>query len=733
MKKFKNLTIGGIQQKVFNLVLFTIIILILVYGVALFYQSRKLASIVKDSSASQKNTISAVSGDTMKAVLENNMTQSVQMEAYIAKTLFDDAEGVVTVIADYAEKILSSPGSFPYQRVSLPDKDKDGEISVQVLTEEGVSIYDPGVSAKLGTVGNLADLMIAEYEKANIDSCYIALPEGVMLLVDDHSASKFDEDGNLISIPVRERQWYTGAVEAEKLTYTDVTTDLFTGNISIMCSLPIYNNGKLVAVIGADLFLNDVSKAINDTANQGSFTCIINQNGHVLFSPQEKGPFAVATDDDEDDSDEQIDLRESENKELAAFINKALKDNTELELITIDGEEYYVVGSPIQNLGWTVVSVVPKALADSPANAMLDQFDGIQNDATAAYNKAMSRSRLTLIVLLLLASVGVFANALVMSRRVVKPLEAMTEKVHSLGGDNLLFEMEDVYRTDDEIELLAESFSMLSAKTLEYIDEVQRVTSEKERIGAELSLATRIQADMLPNIYPAFPDRKEIDVYASMDPAKEVGGDFYNFFLVDDDHLCVFIADVSGKGVPAALFMMASTIILSNNAAMGKTPAQILRETNEAFCTNNREEMFLTVWLGILELSTGKLTAANAGHEFPAIKTPDGKFELLKDKHGLVLGGMSGAVYKEYEIMLEPGSKIFLYTDGVPEATNSEEELFGTGRMLDALNTVPDAAPEDILQNVRTAVDCFVKDAEQFDDLTMVCVEYRENNTKTNE
>jgi len=730
MKKFKNLVIGGIQQKVFNLVLFTIIILILVYGVALFYQSRSLASIVKDSSDSQKNTISAVSGDTMKAVLENNLTQSVQMEAYIAKTLFDDAEGVVTVIADYAEKIFSNPAGFPYQRVSLPDKDKDGEISAQVLTEEGVSINDPAVSAKLGLVGNLADLMIAEYEKANIDSCYIALPEGAMLLVDDHSSSKFDEDGNIISIPIRERQWYTGAAEAKKLTYTDVTTDLFTGNISIMCSLPIYSNGKLVAVIGADLFLNDVSKAINDTANQGSFTCIINQKGHVIFSPQKEGTFAAFADEDENDDTEPADLRESDNKELATFIKSALKDNTDLELITIDGEECYVVGAPIQNLGWTVVSVVPKTLADMPATAMLDQFNSIQSDATAAYRSALTKSRVTLVVLLIIATAGAFANALVMSKRVVKPLEIMTERVKSLGGDDLLFEMDDAYRTDDEIELLAESFAMLSGKTLEYIEEVQRVTSEKERIGAELTLANRIQADMLPNIYPAFPDRKEIDVFASMDPAKEVGGDFYNFFLVDDDHLCVFIADVSGKGVPAALFMMASTIVLSNNAAMGKSPAQILRETNEAICSNNREEMFLTVWLGILELSTGKLTAANAGHEFPVIKTPDGKFELLKDKHGLVLGGMSGAPYKEYEIMLKPGSKIFLYTDGVPEATNSEEELFGTDRMLDALNTVPDASPKDILQNVRTAVDCFVKDAEQFDDLTMVCVEYKEENKK---
>ncbi len=244
------------------------------------------------------------------------------------------------------------------------------------------------------------------------------------------------------------------------------------------------------------------------------------------------------------------------------------------------------------------------------------------------------------------------------------------------------------------------------------------------RIESELSLASNIQADMVPNIYPAFPDRTEFDIYATMDPAKEVGGDFYDFFLIDDDHLCMVMADVSGKGVPAALFMMASKIILANNAMMGKSPAQILTDTNAAICSNNREEMFVTVWLGILEISTGKLTAANAGHEYPAIKHADGAFELFKDKHGFVIGGMESAKYREYEIQLEPGSKLFLYTDGVPEATNADQQLFGTDRMLAALNQNTALPPDQTLQNLRSAVDGFVKEAEQFDDLTMLCMEY---------
>ena len=230
---------------------------------------------------------------------------------------------------------------------------------------------------------------------------------------------------------------------------------------------------------------------------------------------------------------------------------------------------------------------------------------------------------------------------------------------------------------------------------------------------------------MLPHIFPPFPDRSEFDIFATMDPAKEVGGDFYDYFLIDSDHLCMVIADVSGKGVPAALFMMASKIILQSVAMLGASPAKILEKTNEAICSNNEAQMFVTVWLGILELSTGRLVAANAGHEYPVLKRPGGDFELYKDKHGFVIGGMEGVKYREYELMLEPGARLFVYTDGVPEATNAEKELFGTERMVRALNGNADAAPVEILRGMRGAVDAFVRDAEQFDDLTMLCLEYK--------
>ncbi len=245
---------------------------------------------------------------------------------------------------------------------------------------------------------------------------------------------------------------------------------------------------------------------------------------------------------------------------------------------------------------------------------------------------------------------------------------------------------------------------------------------------AELNVASNIQRDMLPCIFPPFPERTEFDIYASMNPAKEVGGDFYDFFLVDQEHLALVIADVSGKGVPAALFMVIAKTLLKNCALVEKSPKKILETVNNQLCENNKEEMFVTVWLAIYEIGTGKLTAANAGHEYPVIRKSGGDFELVKDKHGLVLAGMENSRYREYELVLQPGETLFVYTDGVPEATDAEEALFGTERMLQVLNQSKDAAPEELLKNMKEAIDTFVGKAPQFDDITMLALRNRKEN-----
>ncbi len=332
-----------------------------------------------------------------------------------------------------------------------------------------------------------------------------------------------------------------------------------------------------------------------------------------------------------------------------------------------------------------------------------------------------------ILVFVILTGIVIIIQAVYLHKMLLKPIQTITDEAARFAEENVRegTKLTEQIRNRDEIGKLAGAVDRMEEQVQEYVSNLTKATAEQERISTELGFAARIQADMLPSNYPAFPDRPEFDLHASMDPAKEVGGDFYDFFLIDSDHLCLVIADVSGKGVPAALFMMATMIILTNYTKMSVSPAKILEMTNKDICAHNKEDMFVTIWIGILEISTGKLTASNAGHEYPVLKKPDGCFELLKDKHGFVIGGFEDSVYKDYELQLEPGSKLFVYTDGVPEAMNGGREQFGTERMLEALNENPDASPQELLRNVRASVDRFVRDAEQFDDLTMLGLEIR--------
>lgn len=295
------------------------------------------------------------------------------------------------------------------------------------------------------------------------------------------------------------------------------------------------------------------------------------------------------------------------------------------------------------------------------------------------------------------------------------------------AGDNLLLRVFNFYYIPRAVVLVVVYLIgvTLSRRTHGLLKQQELDNREKERIGAELHVATQIQASMLPCVFPAFPEYEEFDIYASMSPAKEVGGDFYDFFLVDTDHLALVMADVSGKGVPAALFMMITKTLLKSEAQSGRSPKEVLGTVNNQLLENNEAGMFVTVWLGIYEISSGKLTAANAGHEYPALRRADGSFELFMDKHGFVMAGMEDVSYREYVIELHEGDMLFVYTDGVTEATNENDQIYGTDRMLAALNHKKDVSSQELLREVRADIDCFVGSAMQFDDITMMAFKVR--------
>ena len=721
MKNIKGIKIGGLQQKIFNLMLIFIVVFVGIFAAITVWAQKSLTALVRESGEQQQASITAVSEETMKAVLNTSMTQSTALQAYIADDLFGDVRTDVMTLQAFATELFEHEDSFSPHPVSAPSRANDGVASVMMIHEPDAVPED---SKSLGLIGNMSEIMLAMYRASDkLSGCFVATADGNLLFVNDRAGSYVSEDGEPLTLNVRSRPWYQQAAVAGKLVFTGVETDAYTGTHTLECAAPVYQNGKLVAVVGADIFLTSISDYVDSSTAGGGFLCVVNENGQVLFSPQKEGVFKVAH------STSAQDLRKHENSELAGFVTQALTERTGLQQITVDGTEYYMVGVPMPSVGWAVLSVVEKEITHQPTAAMLAAYQEINDQAVETYRQGTQRS--VRIIGILMAAVILLAlvGALVLGSRIVKPLEKLTGRINAMRGGDTVFETTDDFRTDDEVEILADAFATLSKRTRDYIGEIITITAEKKRIGTELALATRIQADMLPNIFPAFPERPDFDVYASMTPAKEVGGDFYDFFLIDENHLALVMADVSGKGVPAALFMMISKILVQNFAMTGRSPAEVLQAVNNQICSNNREEMFVTVWFGILDTRTGKITAANAGHEYPTLMPAGGQFELVKDKHGFVIGGMDGMRYKEYELQLTPGAKLFLYTDGVPEATDANSELFGTDRMLAALNSDTSAPPEQVLKLVRGAVDGFVKDAEQFDDLTMLCLEYRGGNT----
>lgn len=314
-------------------------------------------------------------------------------------------------------------------------------------------------------------------------------------------------------------------------------------------------------------------------------------------------------------------------------------------------------------------------------------------------------------------------------KNITLPIERLAEisekySSQSSGFDNemMIKECEKFCDNKTEVGYLARSYVQMVKNIDAYIEDIKNMTAEKERIGAELTVARKIQSEMLPHDFDIFSPRDDFRIYADMSPAKEVGGDFYDFYMLNNHTAVFLIADVSDKGIPAAMFMMKSKTIIKDLAESGLEPDEIFTKANEKLCENNDAGMFVTAWLGILDLKTGLMKFANAGHNPPLVCQRNGRFEYMKERSGIVLACMEGIKYRKNEIQLEVGAQLYLYTDGVTEAADSDGQLYGEERLLELLNSVEKSEPKDICKYVKGDVDKFVGSAPQCDDITMLAV-----------
>ena len=717
IKKFLFKVIGGIRRRIFIMILVIMVLMTVAFAALLNSLKESFYFSVSLSSAVQSISLAEAAGDVMEGMIEKGLESQVTLETMVINDMFRQLSGHVTLLEDYASEVFAESDEFEGKQMLTPDKFRPGTLSSQYLLAPSASMNDPMVKRDLSAIGSMTDFMESLARTGWLDSCIVATPSGLTVITDNKPESKVTDDG-IVQYDARTRAWYIKAVETGSLCYTDVEEDFFTDNIGVVCSCPIYIDGQLAAVVAADLFLNKLEAAFSSMEDENGFVFVINHNGQVIYSPKQYGILKTQV------SEDAVDLR-APGSGLSAFITGVLEGSRETMSVDVEGRDYYMSGSLMPTLGWAVITVESSSVVHEPMDVLEKKVVNAMMQSTGSLEEMVNTTIGVGLLILSAIFLGGCVMALIISSHITRPIRQMTGKLQSLEGSDLDFVMEKQYLTHDEIEVLARAFEESSQKTRLYIEEITAITAEKERIGAELNVATQIQADMLPGIFPPYPDRTEFDLFATMTPAKEVGGDFYDFFMTDENHIALVMADVSGKGVPAALFMVIAKTILKNRAMLGGSPSEILADVNAQLCDGDKSQLFVTIWLAIIDIRTGKGVVANAGHEHPALSRNGMPFELVKYKHSPVIGMIRDIDFEEHEFHLDPGDTLFVYTDGVTEANDADGSLFGDDRLIEALNTDPNAQPDDVIANVRSGIRSFVSGAEQFDDITMLCFKFK--------
>ena len=639
-----------------------------------------------------------IKGDSEDALIRQmnqNLLNVVKDKAALADSELGKYADSIQDFAAYIHGLYRSPENYVQREVLPPDAANAGICTMQrYMADADVSVEDTAQERAL--LGNLEQVWAPVFSGSGdiITTIYVGTESGFLLSYDERSDLGVEPGSDESYFDYYQSSWYTSARDAGGVVFTDTYPDSYGRGLMISCASPFYDeNDRFAGVVCMDILIGDLTSHVIDVdLGEGAYAFLVSGSGDIIASAVMKDADAAF----ENILDASSAVYEASGPIMSGETGAMLS-----------GGVYYAY-TPVSSANWKFCVHIPESLVLAPVKAM-------ERNIVAAI--------IAFIVILALIILCVVLMVRRFSRNLTAPLIALGKDVQTISSGDLDYRAE--IRSNDEIGDLAKSFNGMAASLKEYIENLTAVTAEKERIGAELDVATHIQKSMLPCIFPAFPDRKEFDVYATMNPAKEVGGDFYDFFMVDDTHLAVVMADVSGKGVPAALFMVIGKTLIKDHTEPGISLGDVFSDVNNMLCDSNSEGLFITAFEGVLDLVTGEFRYVNAGHEPPYICKQGEGYEAYRIKAGFVLAGMEDLRYREGSLQLSAGDRIFLYTDGVTEATDAENQLYGSERLHRVLNDHLDANPEALLAAVKADVDRFVGDAPQFDDITMLCMEYR--------
>lgn len=656
-------------------ILETILIISLVFGIA-------VSLIATVQFLVQKHRINVETKEYADTLTDQSVIRLTELNKGVTENITDTYISIVNEnfhdISLRAQSLAAYMGAL-YQQEGIHDAQVDEKTGIMPGVEQNALGQEfSQVRGVREYIATLADYDISQQGGVDI---YVVTDSGMCLdgTGDEYSSSEPYPE-------LRNTDWYIGARDSGKPYWSKVLVGEVTGAKRITCSVPFYDGeGIFKGVAAIDLAVEHTyDTALATRTNQVEHALLLDEEGKVMVNPDH---YKIDRED----------------------VQEGIHDIQ-------GGFESFAI---IPETGWTLCLVFQFDMV----NQASEKIGGIIIENRAQIDQVMSSTfRHAFIFFLVLIVVGCIIVYLVSSKLsdgLVRPLNRLSEEVAAIGEGNLDHKIEGM-DTGDEIGVLADAFNHMTTELQDYIRNLNKLTAEKERIGAELSVATRIQASMLPSIFPAFPERDEIEIYATMEPAKEVGGDFYDFFFVDEHHLVVVMADVSGKGVPAALFMVIAKTLIKNHAQTGAEPSEVFTKVNQQLCKNNQEGFFVTAWLGKLDLRTGELVYVNAGHNPPLVYQDAGGFVYLKERGGFVLAGFEDMQYRQSSLNLQCGDMLYLYTDGVTESENLETEMYGDERLLTKINRIKNLDVKEILCEVKRDIDEFVGEADQFDDITML-------------
>ena len=654
---------------------------------------------------------SNTSMQAMMDELEISITNQAKDKTLLAEQKLESYSDSTLYAARYAQALLTNPDAYPKKEVLPPMSKNAGKWVMQrTLADKNIS-YD-SLRDQCMLLGNMIDVFEPIIKNSeNISTIYIGTKDGLLISYDTYSDSGTSVGEGYFEF--RETGWYNDSKKEKGYFFTDTYQDSYGRGLTITCVSSIRDkDGNFLGCVCMDVLMSELNASmVNDNIVIPSLATLIDETGKIIAG----GNVDPTSEKTGTIFDENADAALKENgKEILEKKRGIIKTgNTE-------GADY-IAYAPIPSTDWILCITTPVSTVIKPALTIRESIeDNTSNVVTSVEQGILNviQSCLLLSALILLAVTLLTGR---FSKRISDPLKKLEADVRQISGGSL--DLRTEVDTDDEIGSLAKSFNSMTNSLQQYIIDLKEATAKEERIASELSVATNIQASMLPREFDIGSGR--VTFFASMTPAKEVGGDFYDFFMIDDSHLALVMADVSGKGIPAALFMAKAKTSIKMRAMTGGTPSEILADVNEQMCEGNDEMLFVTVWFAIIDLDTGKGLAVNAGHEHPVLRRAGGQYELVVYRHSPAVAVMEGIPFRQHEFQLNPGDSFFVYTDGVAEATSGQEELYGTDRMLQALNKEPDAQPEEILNQVMEGINEFVAGEEQFDDITMLCLKYK--------